>query len=177
MISLQQQIFHSEAKSGIESYRWEMWKDAWALFLSSPLTGIGFNRQVVFRLYEGEGTFKPNNMETLKAPPVSGPHNSYLNALTRMGIAGALFWAMHLCMLISLWRSQEKIAFWLVWGQFFYAFLNVALEGPTRSFSLLLFLGMALSANKTRQTHGKSSARSLGALGHEEAGKIVPSCS
>lgn len=172
-ISIEQQVFHSEATDGVEFYRWEMWKDAWLLFRNSPWLGVGFERQVVFRLYEGFGKFVNNDVAQMKGPPVSGPHNSYLNALARMGIFGSIFLAIHALMLATLFQAKEKVVFWLVWAQVFYAFFNVALEGPTRSFCLLLFLGMALGLRWENSVGVKSSSKS-GEPDRDALKKIVP---
>jgi glycosyltransferase involved in cell wall biosynthesis/O-antigen ligase len=138
---------------GLEKFRFYMWQDAWNLFLEAPLLGIGFKQPVVYRVYAWKGEFWENsgsfeqrtrfdNQRT--SPPIAGPHNSYLNALSRMGIAGIGFLLLHLaCGWLFLTRCYFACFFVLIW-QMLYAFFNVSLEGPIRSFPILILVGVGL---------------------------------
>lgn len=140
---------------GLEKFRVYMWRDAWNLFLSSPVTGIGFLKPVVYRAYAGAGQFMENtgSFEQLSqfvyhktSPPIAGPHNSYLNALARLGLLGIAYLILHLA---SAWFFVRKAyfacLFILLW-QMLYALFNVSFEGPIRSFPILLLLGIALKS-------------------------------
>jgi len=131
---------------GMEMIRFSMWSDAFHEFLSRPLAGIGFKEQVVKRVYAGGGQFLPNTggFEHPTAPPIAGPHNSYLNAIARMGLLGGLFLLLHLSVFHTLFKQEY---FWLAgvsYGQMIYALFNVGLEGPMRSYLLLLGIGCAI---------------------------------
>lgn len=133
--------------NGVESFRYYMWKDALDLFLENPILGIGFKEQVVYRIFGGADKYVPNDSKSWgdpSAPPISGPHNSYLNALARIGIAAILLLALHLVSICALWARGRHWAAALIYGQAIYAFFNVGLEGPTRSFFLLLAIGLAI---------------------------------
>jgi glycosyltransferase involved in cell wall biosynthesis len=139
---------------GLEKFRYFMWLDAWNLFKSAPVTGIGFFKPVVYRAYFGSGEFYDNTQGSFEqrsqkvfskdSPPIAGPHNSYLNALARMGIFGIGFLLLHLaCLWLFVTRCYFACFFVLFW-QILYAFFNVSLEGPIRSFPLLLLIGVGL---------------------------------
>lgn len=137
---------------GVEVFRGQMWADAFQLFREQPLWGIGFRNQVVYRLWMDPGEFVPNDgvswaiRNGVKIPPapISGPHNSYLNSITRMGIFGAAILLLHLWALWTLFQTGYFFSFFVVYAQILYAFFNVGLEGPSRSFFLLLGLAVAL---------------------------------
>ena len=134
-------------RSGLEKFRKQMWLDALELYIENPLTGIGFQKQVVYRLYQGGGKYIPNDgmgWENKVSAPISGPHNSYLNAMVRIGCLGIFLFILHLLALQTLWFSKDWAAFFLLFSGILYAGFNIGLEGPTRSFFLLLTLGLAL---------------------------------
>lgn len=145
---------------GFEKFRYYMWKDSFDLFLSAPLHGIGFLRPVVHRAYAGAGQFMENSgsFEQLSqfryektSPPIAGPHNSYLNALARLGALGAAYLLLHL--VIGTWflqRGYYACAFVLLW-QMLYAAFNVSFEGPIRSFPILLLTGVGLKIGAERR--------------------------
>jgi glycosyltransferase involved in cell wall biosynthesis len=145
--------FSENNENGLEKFRYFLWADAWHEFTTHPILGVGFLEPVVHRVYAGKGAFWENsgsfeglsqgNKEKV-TPPLSGPHNSYLNALARMGILGLGILFLHLaCAWVFLTRCYFACFFILLW-QMLYAFFNVSLEGPIRSFPLLLLLGAAL---------------------------------
>jgi glycosyltransferase involved in cell wall biosynthesis/O-antigen ligase len=142
---------------GAERFRSYLWRDAWNMFRSSPFAGIGFYRPVVYRVYAGKGEFWNNEgsfefrsqgNQSTTSPPIAGPHNSYLNALARLGILGLGFLALHLfCGWFFLVRGYYACLFILL-AQMMYAFFNVGLEGPVHSFPLLLLLGAGLKISR-----------------------------
>jgi hypothetical protein len=153
--------------SGIEQFRSNLWRDAWHEFTGHPFVGIGFLQPVVYRVYAGQGRFFENsgsfeytsmNDFSKTTPPLSGPHNSYLNALARMGIAGAGVLLLHLiCAWLFISEGYFACFFILLW-QMLYAFFNVGFEGPIRSFPLLVLMGVALRLaveNSRRSSGGK----------------------
>lgn len=132
---------------GLERFRWQMWIDAANLALSQPIKGIGFRDQVVYRIYRGSGVFEPNDGSWMEAAPISGPHNSYLNALARIGVAAIVLLLLHLRSFLLLWNRGYPASAGLIYGGFFYALFNVGLEGIPRSFFLLLALATALKVD------------------------------
>lgn len=142
----------SGGRLGIESFREYMWLDTIVTIKEHPLRGIGFKEQVVKRIFvgydeQGNDQFIPNSggFEFKNSPPISGPHNSYLNAMARMGVLpGLLLLALHLTVLWTLYRARYWAGFFCCFGQMIYAFFNVGLEGPTRSFGLMLSIALAL---------------------------------
>jgi O-antigen ligase len=132
---------------GIEIFRGTMWKDAWDLFLEHPFLGIGFQKQVVHRVYSTSGLFSPNDGSwgNYMQPPIAGPHNSYLNAIARIGILGIFFLVLHLWALKVLIVNKYWGCVALLLGQIIYAGFNVGLEGPVRSFFLLVGIGIAMA--------------------------------
>jgi len=160
-------LIKSEADaSGLEYFRKQMWLDAAEIFVKNPLIGIGFQKQVVYRIYhntvDGVMSFYVNDgrlgTDDLpnQRPPISGPHNSYLNAFARMGILGGLILLIHGLSLLALWRAQSWAGFYLLAGQMLYAAFNVGLEGPSRSFFSLLCIGLALKL--TFETYSRNSS-------------------
>ena len=136
--------------SGLENFRLFLWKDAVAEFLEAPILGIGFARPVVYRVYNGGGKFLENSgsFEFIHkaTPPISGPHNSYLNALARLGIWGLGFLLLHLACAWQLFRKKYWACLWILVAQMLYAFFNVGLEGPLRSICLLFIIGAAMKS-------------------------------
>jgi hypothetical protein len=135
---------------GLERFRMDMWKDALGLFLQRPFTGIGFVRPVVYRAFLSQDIYAPNTTgyEPNSTAPIAGPHNSYLNSLTRLGIGGLLLLLIHVFAGLILWRQKQFALFYLMFGQAVYACFNVGLEGPIRSFLILIALGAALKLSR-----------------------------
>lgn len=138
--------------AGLEIFRTQMWLDSLETFKQHPIFGIGFEKQVVYRVLLridelGNRVFVPNDGESWNyrdKTPISGPHNSYLNAIVRMGIMGVFLLALHLIALLKLFRTGYYALFCLAYAQVIYACFNVGLEGPIRSFFLLISLGAFL---------------------------------
>ncbi len=141
---------------GMEKFRTYLWGDALDEFKSSPWIGIGFLRPVVYRIYSGQGKFLDNSGSyeyryksdyVNTSPPLAGPHNSYLNALARLGFLGLGFLALHLVAVWIFLIHKYYACFFILLAQMLYAFFNVGLEGPIHSFLLLLLIGVALKAS------------------------------
>jgi len=138
---------------GLEKFRYFLWADAWNEFKEHPLVGIGMLEPVVRRVYLWNGEFMENTGsfeqvsrfdQERKSPPLAGPHNSYLNAIARLGLIGLGFFLLHIfCGWYFLTRCYFACFFVLFW-QMLYAFFNVSLEGPIRSFPILILVGAAL---------------------------------
>jgi len=150
-------------EAGLEHFRMQLWNDSWKKFTERPFLGIGFREQVVYRIFhfiDGDGNiiWIPNDGKSIGGrEPISGPHNSYLNALARLGILGLGFVCLHGCALWVLWKQKFYYLFYLVYAGAIYAIFNVGLEGPVRSFNLLMGLGAAAMA----WNHEPSSQSSL----------------
>jgi O-antigen ligase len=151
-VSLKKFLAKSETNSGgVEIFRWQLWRDAGQLVWQHPWLGVGLREPVVRRVYAGHGKFLPNEggFESPGAAPISGPHNSYLNAAARLGLPAALLLlSLHALAFFTLLQYELFFAAWSLGGGVLYAFFNVGLEGPLRSFSLLLFLGAAILAER-----------------------------
>ncbi len=137
----------------VERYRWSMWRDSVELYWRNPVFGIGFQEQVVYRVYRGAGRFSKNNgpheIRTLEdrakiAAPISGPHNSYLNAIARIGTLGFLFLVLHGLAFVYLIAHKYYALAAFIFAQALYSMFNIGLEGPTRSALLLIAIGAAL---------------------------------
>lgn len=132
---------------GFEVFRWQMWLDAWKLFTQHPWAGIGFSRQVVYKKHMADMIFVANEGEADKAP-ISGPHNSYLNALARVGVAGFVLLLVHLIVAVRLLFAGHLAVFSVVVAHALYAVFNVGLEGPVRSLALIFGIGVALKTGR-----------------------------
>lgn len=135
----------------VEGFRYYMYKDAWELFTQHPWWGIQYKEQVVHRFFVGgQRQFRPNigiHYEPVYlTTPISGPHNSYLNALARVGIIGIGFLFFHIFCLVVLFKRRLYATFFALTGGVLYAFFNVGLEGPARSFFLLLAMAVTIRA-------------------------------
>ena len=151
-------LHHAErSKIGAEIFRFTMWQDAWELFRENPLLGIGLGKQVVYRVYLGDQQFTPNTADALSrlhgmphgSPPISGPHNSFLNILTRFGI----FYFIAYCSLIfysvkGFLIQKNYILLFVLLGTMVYAMFNVGLEGPVRGMWFFVLLGIGLKLNQ-----------------------------
>jgi hypothetical protein len=125
------------------AFRFHLWKQAWERFLERPVFGNGFGPR-----------FAETQLNGLLAQVdykwISGPHNSYLMILHRMGIVG--FGLYLLVLLYPLWQwliaGVRKPFSWIVMGAFastsFFALFNVCLENPQGGVWYWFFLGLVL---------------------------------
>lgn len=137
----------------VEGFRYYMYKDAWELFTKHPWLGIPYSQQVVHRFFVGgERQFLPNTgihfAPVLFTSPISGPHNSYLNALARVGVLGFGFFLLHCICLYFLFKNNLYSIFFALMGGVLYSIFNVGLEGSARSYFLLLALGAVIRVLK-----------------------------
>ncbi len=128
-----------------------MWKMAIAQWLLHPIVGVGFLPEVPNYVFPGlanEGGFT-----SINAPPVSGPHNSYLSILTRMGLIGS---GLFLWLLLALLRQAnllirlhpraipELLLLYIPFNGAIHAFFNVGFESPHHCMILWLTAGMLM---------------------------------
>jgi hypothetical protein len=132
-----------------------MWGRALSQWRKHRLIGIGFVEEVpdfVEPNYPNTGGFEREG-----SPPVSGPHNSYLSILARMGLVGlALFFLM-----TGQWLYQARLLMHrpLHWGDLvlillpingmIYALFNVGFESPHNCMLMWLAIGIILARKGT----------------------------
>ncbi|MGZ6311667.1 MAG: O-antigen ligase family protein [Bdellovibrionota bacterium] len=128
-------------------FRKAMWLSAISQWRTRPLTGIGFVPEVPKDMESG-----PNigGWEHPGAPPISGPHCSYLSVLARMGVIGAVIfvlfggvWLVRGIRLISTssFSHVDLLMIFIPLGGAVYALVNVGFEGPHRSMLMWLLAG------------------------------------
>jgi O-antigen ligase len=137
------QTFQLRARKLFWSKAFEMWKQ-------NPLIGVGFTPEVPtltteeFDYVEGHGY--------LSRPPISGPHNSYLTIIARMGLIGlSLFLIAVLTWFLDFFKvanartlSLAELLIYLIpiFG-LLHASVNIGLEAPQNCFILWLFWGVS----------------------------------
>lgn len=82
-------------------FRRSCWMMAIRDWKTNPTWGVGFIPEVPKYLYEG--ILNDGNLEYEGAPPVSGPHNSYLSVLARMGIMGSIVFSFLILQIVWAW--------------------------------------------------------------------------
>lgn len=139
-----------------------MWENAWNHWKEHPVWGNGFRMEIPSFLREGY----PNIVGSVESGdgPVTGPHNSYLQILARMGVIGlTLFLAWVASLFLSFktyFNTQERTSLedlllaTVIFNGFFYAIVNVGFESPHVAFPIWLFTGILLS----KGSHGIRSA-------------------
>ena len=132
------------------------WKTAVSDWLEKPIFGLGFIPEVpsyILPDIKNTGGFESKN-----APPVSGPHNSYLSILARMGIIGifsflfiGLLWLKNINFFNPNFMSKMELdmitgllLFYIPLNGAIMAFFNVGLEAPHNSMVMWLVAGMAM---------------------------------
>lgn len=138
-------------------FRAFLWREAIRDWRTAPLLGIGFVPELPAYIMPGiknDGTdinFVDENGRPTN--PVSGPHNSYLTVLARMGLVGCallLFAGLHwLRELGRLQRSREsdflRMALTIIpINGAVHAFFNIGFESPHNSVLMWLFFGIGL---------------------------------
>ena len=176
-------FFGSPEKSGLQSssvlptlslatVRKFWWKQSLADWRQNPATGIGFIPEVPSFIVEGQ----LNNWATVKAEPrfhstspISGPHNSYLTILARMGLVGfGLFALLAAQWLRSIWplvrgrelNLYEIMVVLLPVSGAIYALLNIGLETPRNCALMWFFAGAAtVYASSLAEAEAEASSR------------------
>ena len=126
-----------------------MWNSAFSQWLRSPIIGIGFLPEVPSDIQPGA----PNvgGYQAVGTPPVSGPHNSYLSILTRMGVIGfILFGWLMAALLRRAWALigqhpqtiPDLLLIVIPLNGLIHAAVNVGLESPHHCMLLWLVAGM-----------------------------------
>lgn len=133
------------------------WKTALSDWTANPVIGIGFIPELPSFLEEN----MPNNWESVQnnprlrsSAPVSGPHNSYLSVLARMGLVGLLiFGGLAFDCIRRAWRlvrnREPDLTSLLIvlvpMAGALHALLNVGFEAPHNCMVMWLFAGMLLA--------------------------------
>lgn len=139
-------------------FRAFVWAQALEDWRTNPIFGVGFRVAVPSRVSReklNDGSL--DIIQGFTSEPVSGPHNSYLTILARMGVVGAIFFA--LAGLQFLWRTRglyraspanysNLILFGMVWAGLLYALLNIGFEAPHNSMILWFAAGVLLARAK-----------------------------
>jgi len=146
-------IFKGDLKEGKDfaptsfiAFRFHLWKQTWSSFKARPWIGQGFGGHI----FETQLNGSPAAVE---GKWISGPHNSFLSILARLGIVGAslflgLVWA---CLggLLKHFRHLTTLDWMIlaaVGSAHFFAFFNVCLENPQSGIWYWFFLGAAALA-------------------------------
>ena len=130
--------------------RLHMWTSALKSWRLHPIVGIGFVPEVPTEVSLGvKNTW---GLESGYAPPISGPHNSFLSIVARTGIVGSL---LFIWMIYTFFRQAwtichvsqpigifELLLFILPINGVIYASFNVGFESPPRAMLMWFFLGI-----------------------------------
>ncbi len=141
-----------------------MWRTAISDWLENPVFGVRFVPEIPSFVRPGRRNNGGYPWEN--DPPVTGPHNSYLSVLSRMGLIGlilliiiAIQWQR---MVSRLLRSNEVslpelLLIFIPLNGAIYAFFNVGFESPHNCMLMWLFLGFLFAqATKTDQQQGRN---------------------
>ncbi len=129
------------------------WKTAIQDWKVSPVFGRRFIPEIPsFVMPEWPNT---RGLESATAPPVAGPHNSYLTVLTRMGIPGVVLMGWILLSWFQAWRkisdfseTVRMLLFFVPFNGLLYAALNIGLESPHQCVILWFMMGLGVSLAK-----------------------------
>lgn len=137
-------------------YLWEQTIDAWK---TRPWFGFGFGTPVVRSVLYGD-------VITAEGRRISGPHNSYLSLLFRLGVVGLM--PLLLLLVAALTRikglygdSVLAFQFSLTGAAAWYALFNVGLENPFNGNWFWIGLGGILGAFGIIQSQGLSQSNSV----------------
>jgi hypothetical protein len=145
--------------------RGHMWHNALDDWQNAPIFGVGFIQEVPSVILPG----LPNTggFEFPTAPPISGPHNSYLSILARMGIAGMIVFILFVGRMfigaIRVMRDSPKslesiLLLFLLFNGAVHALFNVGFESPHRSIIMWIAAGI-LMAYTTKTLSERSEER------------------
>jgi hypothetical protein len=146
------------SKSDPNDLRAFMWAQTVTDWKESPIIGTGFSvpipSYIQDKIPNQFGALPSSSIGDFPELPVTGPHNSYLTVLARMGIVGFI---LYLWLIASILVKTEN---WLNFRQWqevpllviaavpafglFHAFLNVGFESPHNSILMWLFSGAVL---------------------------------
>lgn len=138
-----------------------MWENAWGIWKQNPVIGNGFNLEIPSELRENF----PNIVGAVVTgePPVSGPHNSYLQILARMGIIGAVlfiipFVAWFGILTTWIWKKRETslsdlLLFWICVNSALYATVHVGFESPHHAFIIWFLFGSFFNLRTKANAH------------------------
>jgi len=153
-------FYHPEDLDGSNEFRFpmmrtrrHMWRTALMDWRKHPIVGVRFGPEVPSEV--APGWKNAGGFETPYAPPVTGPHNSYLSILARTGLIGAFLFAW---MLIRFFRQAwgvhhtsqpiglfELLIFMVPLNGAIHALLNVGLESPPRAMLMWFFIGILVA--------------------------------
>jgi len=135
-------FFHGEEDQGGKlAWRLHMWKQAWNGILESPIIGKGFGPLTVKTHPWG----KPAVDEVTKTP-ISGPHNSFLTVIFRVGFFGFILFLLPIVFILQnfIRSNKNKPYLWLTFFGFIALVLNTAfnviLENPQGAVWFWMFL-------------------------------------
>lgn len=131
-------------------FRRELWKESWSDWQKSPWFGRGFAVEVPSMFFASPNAAESNNVKGYSFLPISGPHNSYLNILVRLGVVGFGIWLFFIFTwsveVYSFVRSEHSrwvdfISSYGVLSAGIYSFFHLGLEGPHYAIPLYFFMG------------------------------------
>jgi hypothetical protein len=133
------------------AFRMHLWQQAWDSFLSAPLFGVGFGTRILHTQVNGFPAMVGGRW-------ISGPHNSYLTVLARLGLVGGILFFLLLGALA--WNLKTKnmspvhfVAISCIFTALFFAFFNVCLENPQGGIWFWLFWGWAMVTKSTESSN------------------------
>lgn len=147
-ISMSRVVFKGDLLTGngatpsFMAFRMHLWRQAWAGFLEHPVVGRGFGNHMMETQLNGLPAVVDGRW-------ISGPHNSYLAILNRLGVVGFLFFVGLVTVVVwhCRWRQLDNLGWVLVAALLnvhFFSLFNVCLENPQSGIWYWLFLGMSL---------------------------------
>lgn len=133
----------STSPTSLMAFRMHLWHQAWDGFLEHPWVGNGFGTRMMTTQLNGLPAVVDGRW-------ISGPHNSFLAVMNRLGLigffllSGLLGWVGWIFL-----RSPKSDFSWLVAASVvnlhFFALFNVCLENPQGGIWYWFFLGTALA--------------------------------
>jgi O-antigen ligase len=136
------------------NFRRFLWLDTIEQWKASPWIGLGFVPDLPKNLPSGPNV---GGFEFPGAPPVSGPHNSYLGVLARMGVVGLALLGVVLGLgARAIHRSVSRpertlfglLLIFLPVNGAIHAFFNIGFESPHNSMVMWLVFGMLVTSHR-----------------------------